>query len=107
MKKEGGNDSFCLLNHFCFAVVIIIVVNVATRANSQLWKLLPEDCTQADSSSVSTFQDEQEQIEVVINQTVPGMGAPSRGEPSPRGRGGSPPRPALWGGGGSPPRPAP
>ena len=36
-----------------------------------------------------------------------GMDAPSRGEPSPRGRGGSPPRPVLWGGGGSPPRPAP
>ena len=30
------------------------------------------------------------------------------GRPVPRGRGGSPPRPALWGGGGgSPPRPAP
>merc|ERR1711952_70253 len=34
-----------------------------------------------------------------------GMGAPPRGEPSPRGGGGSPPRPALWGGGGSPPAP--
>ena len=30
------------------------------------------------------------------------MDAPSRGEPSPQGRGGSPPRPALWGGGGFP-----
>ena len=29
---------------------------------------------------------------------VAGMGAPPRGEPSPRGGGGSPPRPALWGG---------
>ena len=27
-----------------------------------------------------------------------GMDAPPRGEPSPQGRGGSPPRPALWGG---------
>ena len=38
---------------------------------------------------------------------TPGMGAPPRGEPSPWGGGGFPPRPALWGGGGSPPRPAP
>ena len=36
-----------------------------------------------------------------------GMDAPPRGEPYPRGGGGSPPRPALWGGGGSPPRPDP
>ena len=34
-----------------------------------------------------------------------GMDAPPRGEPSPRGGGGSPPRPALWGGG--VPRPDP
>ena len=34
-----------------------------------------------------------------------GMDAPSRGEPSPRGRGGSLPRPALWVRGGSPPSP--
>ena len=33
---------------------------------------------------------------------LPGMDDPSRGDPSPRGRGGSPPRPALWGGGGFP-----
>ena len=37
----------------------------------------------------------------------PGMDAPPRRKPSPRGKGGSPPRPALWGRGGSPPRPAP
>ena len=36
---------------------------------------------------------------------IQGMDAPPRGKPSPRGRGGSPPCPALWGGG--VPRPAP
>ena len=44
-------------------------------------------------------------VALVVAVSTAGMGAPSRGEPSPRGRGGSPPRPPLWGGG--VPRPAP
>ena len=36
---------------------------------------------------------------MVVKVYPPGMGAPPRGEPSPRGGAGSPPRPALLGGG--------
>ena len=51
-------------------------------------------------------------IQCTVGDKVEKMVESRDGRPVPRGtlpagKGGSPPRPALWGGGGSPPRPAP